>query len=112
MYSIEGSCRLVFIGEEDSGNKRFSIAVSSSLSGSGHDNRAFLARIRYSATVERAMEQLLAIERLLKPSSHFNRKISFMFRIDNLFLLIKPPQIFLILEYGLTDEIVIIQAAY
>jgi hypothetical protein len=54
-------------------------------SGKDHCSPAFSARREYSPTVDRAMEQLLAIWRSLRPQVYFNRKTSLMLRMDNLF---------------------------
>ena len=54
-------------------------------SGKGQCNPASSARRKYSRTVARPMEQLLATWRSLRPQASFSRKTSLMVRMDNLF---------------------------
>lgn len=59
-------------------------SASSSSAGRGQPSPASVARRRYSPTVERAMDTLLAIVRLVRPCSHLSRSTSLIFRMDTL----------------------------
>lgn len=66
------------------GNSRCSSAPSSRSADRGQDSPAAAARRKYSSTAGREIPQLLAALRWLRPLPQHSRKISFIFRMDNL----------------------------
>ena len=66
------------------GNSRPSSARSSSLSGSGQDNPAVLARRMYSPTVEGEAWMERAMARIDSPASKNSRSTRWILRMDNL----------------------------